>query len=146
MPRQPKPYLRKQTNSWYCSIKGHQISLGKDREAAFEKFHSLMANQEQFQSEVTTLYELSQAYLDWCQANRKPRTYALHRDHLKRFIEGVGKRLKPSHLKVHHVVKWHEGLGVNSTTQNGAVTVVHRMLNWAVEHEYLNRNPIKGMK
>ena len=146
MPRQPKPYLRKQTKSWYCSIAGRQIPLGRDRRAAYEKFHELMANRDQVRSEAATIYELSQAYLDWCEEHRKPGTYSLHRDHLKSFIGFIGKRLRPSQLRVHHVVKWCEQLGVSSTTQNGAVTVVQRMLNWSVEQEYLLRNPIKGMR
>lgn len=35
---------------------------------------------------------------------------------------------------------------MSSTAKHGAVTVVQRMLNRAVENEYLDRNPIKGMK
>ena len=146
MARPSKPYFRKQTKSWYCSISGRQISLDKDRKAAFEKFHTLMADQSQAQGDLTTLYDLSQVYLDWCQANRKPATYERHLYFLKSFIVSIGKRLRPSKLRVHHVVKWHEGLGVGSTTQNDAVGIVQRMLNWAVEQEYLDRNPIKGMK
>lgn len=146
MARPPKPYYRKQTKSWYCSIGGQQISLGKDREIAFKKFYELMADQDQVKNERATLYELSQVYLDWCEANRKPATYSRHRYYLKLFIENVGKRLRPSQLRVHYVVKWHEGLGVGSTTQNDAVAVVQRMLNWAVEQEYLHRNPIQGMR
>lgn len=111
MPRQPKPYLRKQTKSWYCSIGGRQISLGKDREAAFRKFYDLMGDRERVRSEVTTLYELSQAYLDWCQANRSQATYDLHRHYLKSFFESTGRRMRPSQLRVHHVQKWHEDLG-----------------------------------
>ena len=146
MARPSKPYLRKQTKSWYCSISGRQISLGKDRKAAFEKFHSLVTDQSQVESDVATLYELSQVYLDWCQANRKPATYERHRYYLKLFIQSIGKRLRPSKLRVHQVVLWHEGLGVGSTTQNDAVGIVQRMLNWTVEQEYIHRNPIKGMK
>ncbi|TWT34806.1 tyrosine-type recombinase/integrase [Blastopirellula retiformator] len=146
MPRQPKPFFRKQTNSWYCSIAGRQISLGKDRESAHAKFHELMADREQVTAEVTTLYELSQAYLDWCQANRKPNTYQRHRYFLKSFIGSVGKRLRPSQLRIHQIRKWHEGLEIGTTTQNDAVGIVQRMLNWAVEQEYLSCNPIKGMK
>lgn len=146
MPRQPKPYLRKQTGSWYCSIDGRQIPLGKDRESAFLRFHELMSDCTQVRAEQFTLYELSQVYLDWCQANRKSGTYTNQKRYLKQFIGSVGKRLRPSHLKVHHVTKWHEGLNCNSTSQNDAVSTVQRMLNWAVEQEYLQRNPIKGMK
>ncbi len=145
MARPSKPYLRKQTKSWYCSIDGQQIPLGKDREIAFEKFHALMADRGQVKNELNTLYDLSQVYLDWCQANRKPATYERHRYFLKLFIKSVGRRLRPSQLKVHHVVKWHEGLGIGTSTQNDAVSIVQRMLNWAVEQEYLSRNPIKGM-
>ena len=146
MPRQPKPYLRNQTNSWYCSIAGRQISLGKDRDAAFEKFYELMGDKEQVKGENTTLYDLSQTYLDWCETNRKPATYTRHRYYLKLFIESVGKRLRPSRLRVHHVVKWYEGLNSGSTTQSDAIGIVQRMLNWAVEQEYIGRNPVKGMK
>lgn len=146
MPRETKPYFRKFTRSWYCSIGGKQILLGKDRKTAFEKFHALMADRSQVQEEVTTLYELSQVYLDWCEANRKIGTYKLHKRYLELFIGSVGKRMRPSQLKVHHVTKWHEGLGVGSTTQNDAVAVVQRMLNWSVEQEYLSRNPVKGMR
>ncbi|TWT34916.1 tyrosine-type recombinase/integrase [Blastopirellula retiformator] len=146
MPRQPKPFYRKQTKSWYCSVGGRQIPLGKNRDAAHTKFHELMADREQVKDELTTLYELSQAYLDWCEANRKPATYQLHKRYLKSFIDSVGRRMRPSQLRVHHVSKWHEGLAVGTTTQNDVVGIVQRMLNWAVEQEYLYRNPIKRMK
>jgi len=145
MARPPKPYLRKQTNSWYCSISGRQISLGKNRERAFERFHQLMADKSRLAGELTTLYDLSQIYLDWCEANRKPGTYRLHCYYLKRFITCVGKRLRTERLKVHHVTKWINEFNVGSTTQNDAISVLQRMLNWAVEQDYIQRNPIKGM-
>lgn len=146
MARPSKPYYRKQTGSWYCSIEGRQIPLGKDREVALEKFYQLMADKSQVKDRQTTLYQLSQVYLDWVEINRKPNTYTRHRYYLKSFIDKVGKQLRPSQLKVHHVVKWHESLGVGSTAQNDAVGTVQRMLNWAVEQEYIARNPVKGMK
>ena len=94
MPRQPKPYFRKQTKSWYCSVGGKQISLGKDREAAHQKFHELMTNRDAISSELVTVYELSQAYLDWCKSNRKKTTYDKHLLYLRGFVDHVGKRLK----------------------------------------------------
>ncbi len=95
MPRQPKPYMRKQTKSWYCSIGGKQISLGKDREAAHAKYHELMTDRESAATDRTTLYELSQSYLDWCESNRKPATYERHRHFLKSFIVSVRHRGHP---------------------------------------------------
>ncbi|QDS92514.1 Tyrosine recombinase XerD [Roseimaritima multifibrata] len=146
MPRKPKPFFRKQTKSWYCSINGRQISLGKDKKQAEQKFYELMTDRESVAADVGSLYDLSQVYLDWCQANRKPTTYDSYLHYLKSFIQSVGKRLKPSQLKTHHVTKWHEGLAISSTSQNDAVSKVQRMLNWAVEQDYISRNPIVGMK
>ncbi|WP_425400384.1 hypothetical protein [Aeoliella sp.] len=74
MPRQPKPYLHQQTKSWYCSFGGHQISLGKDSDAAFEQFYELLGDREEVKSEMNSLYDESQVYLGWCQAHRKPGT------------------------------------------------------------------------
>ena len=67
MPRQPKPYFRKQTKSWYFSTDGKQHNLGTDRTGAFEKFHEMMLSKDTLKSSAQTLYELSQAYLDWCE-------------------------------------------------------------------------------
>ena len=40
--RQPKPFFRKQTRSWYLRIGKQFISLGKDKEAAWDEYHEIM--------------------------------------------------------------------------------------------------------
>lgn len=50
-----------------------------------------MADRSWVQSELTTLYDLSQAHLDGC-AYRKPATFKLHRHYLKEFIGSLGDR------------------------------------------------------
>lgn len=147
MARQPKPFFRKQTKSWYFSTNGKQHPLGKDREEAFRKFHELMADQTKVSTENFTLYELSQSYLDWVEANRSPATYYRNFRYLKSFIETVGKRLKPTNLKPPTVKKWATSQPTwNSTSQSDAIGVVQRMLNWAVEEEILESNLIRGLK
>lgn len=147
MPRQPKPFLRKQTKSWYCSINGQQIALGKDKDTAFQKFHELMAKRESLGGSFSSLYELSQAYLDWCEKNRKPRTYDNHLRFLKSFIGHVGKRLKIAQLRQHHLTKWLEGQPAwGDTAGNDAISIVQRMCNWAIEEGYLNHSPIPKVK
>ncbi|MEL7264194.1 MAG: hypothetical protein AAFP69_05190 [Planctomycetota bacterium] len=94
MPREPKPYFRKSQNRWVVTICGTRITLGKDKAEAFQKFHELMADQQQVSSAVFTLYELSQSYLDWVQSNRKPTTYAKAKHYLQSFIASVGRMLK----------------------------------------------------
>ncbi len=146
MPRPAKPFFRRQTKSWYCSIAGKQIPLGKDKKLAVQKFHELMTNREEQIQNRCTLYELSQSYLDWVEINRSSSIFRLHKHFLKSFIEAVGKRLEPMQLKVHQITKWHESLDVSTTTQSDAVGAVQRMLNWAVEQGYITRNPIIGIK
>ncbi|KLU04617.1 phage-like integrase [Rhodopirellula islandica] len=146
MPRQPKPFFRKQTQSWYFSTGGQQINLGKDKDAAFAKFHQMMADPATIATDNTTLYELSQTYLDWVQTNRKKATYDRSLHYLKSFIDKVGKQLKVTHLKPFHVNRWIDKPTWNSTSRADAIGVVQRNLNWAVEQGYLLRNPIAGMR
>ena len=41
--KQPKPFFRRFTQSWYVQIGNQQINLGRDRKLAWEKYHQLMA-------------------------------------------------------------------------------------------------------
>ena len=43
MPHIPKPYFRKDRQTWTVQINGHQHNLGHDRDAAFKQYHELMA-------------------------------------------------------------------------------------------------------
>ena len=63
MPRQPKPFFRKHTSSWYGSITGRQIPLGRDRELADEKFRKLMADRGPSVPRSSPSTNLSQRYL-----------------------------------------------------------------------------------
>lgn len=146
MPRQSKPFFRKQTRSWYCSTGSKQYPLGKTKDEAYKRFHELMAQSEPLPTENFTLYQLAQVYLDWVKENRAEATYDKHRHFLESFIASVGKRLKPSSLKPVAVRRWAEDSGLNSTSQATAIGSVQRMLNWAIEQEYLKINPLSGMK
>jgi hypothetical protein len=42
--RHPKPFFRKFTQSWYVTFNGRQHPLGKDEDAAWQKYHELMAS------------------------------------------------------------------------------------------------------
>ena len=142
MPRQPKPYYRKQTKSWYFSTGGKQYNLGQDHATAFAKFHEMMQAKDCLKSGAQTVYELSQSYLDWCETNRKSGTYLNHKRYLQGFIAHIGKRLKISAVKAHHVTKWIDDFECSSTSKNDAVSVVQRMFNWAIEQQYIAVSPI----
>lgn len=104
-------------------------------------------NKEDLPSQLSTLYELSQVYLDWVQANRKPATYTRHLRYLKLFIGEVGRKFKIGALKPHHLTKWIQSNPQwGPTTQNDAITIVQRLLNWAIEQAYIHRSPVAKMK
>ena len=141
MPREPKPYWKKQQQRWVCTIDGNRITLGAEKKAAFEKFHKLMLNRKAVSAEISTVYQLSQSYLDWCKENRSVGTYDNQRRYLKGFVTSIGKTLKISALRKHHVLNWSKDVGT-TTSQNDAISIVQRMFNWAIEHEYLDASPI----
>ena len=142
MPREPKPYFRKSTQRWVCTIDGKRITLGADKRLAHDKFHELMLNRDQVASELSTVYELSQVYLDWCEQNRSKGTYQNQKRYLQSFISSIGRRLKIGALKAHHLTKWLESFNCTSTSKNDAVSIAQRMFNWAVEQQYILVSPI----
>ena len=42
MPRDPKPWFRKDRDAWFVTINGRRYNLGPDRNAAHDRFHELM--------------------------------------------------------------------------------------------------------
>ncbi len=146
MPREPKPYYRKAQQRWVCTINGNRITLGEDKQQAFAKYHELMLDGRAVKSELCTLYDLSQAYLDWVVDNRATTTYGKQKHYLESFIGSVGKSMKPGSLKPYHLTKWTNKDTWNSTSRNDAITIVQRMINWAIDQGYLAVSPIPRMK
>ena len=147
MARKSKPFFRKQTQSWYCTINGHQISLGKTKTIAEDEFHRLMTDRDSIGAEMTTLYALSQRYLTWVEQHRKRTTYDKHLYYLKSFIASVGKRLKIGQVKQHHLTKWTDAhSNWSDNVGNDAISIVQRMLNWAVEEGFLRYTPLPKVR
>lgn len=146
MPRTPKPFFRTQTQNWYCSSGGKQVCLGKTKAEAFQKFHELMARGRETAHETATFYQLSQAYLDWCEKHRKAGTYKLQRHYLKSFVESIGRRLAASKIKKHHLTSWLETQSWGTTTQNDAIGAVVRVFNWAIEEGHISASPIPKVR
>lgn len=147
--RQPKPFLRSQTQSWYVQIGPKQIPLGKDKKAAFDKYHEIMAQRRKAEpSPDDTVHRIFNRYLDWCKDNRSPATFDKSRRHLKRFAQHIGPQLRITNLKKHHVQEWidKDYVGKSSTYMNTAMTAVVTALNWALEFDYIDKNPIAGIR
>ena len=89
--REPQPFFRKQTQSWYLQLGDEWISLGKDKAEALEQYHQIMAKRrERPQLGVDTVYGVLNKYLNFSEANRSKRNVRDPELHLKRFIQHVG--------------------------------------------------------
>ena len=131
--KQPKPFFRRFTQSWYVQIGNQQINLGRDRKLAWEKYHQLMANREAVREQVTTVAQLFDVYLEWCSTRRSPGTYRNNRMYLRSFIDCVGTRLSVAKLKPLHLSNWMDAhADWTDTTRNDAISIAQRPLNWAV--------------
>ena len=101
--RQPKPFFRKQTKSWYVQIGKRQINLGRNKEQAWAKYHELMASDLDLNFYESTVAQLLDSYLEWCQKRRSLGTYENNLLYCKSFIDCIGRLIRIRQLKPKHI-------------------------------------------
>lgn len=89
--KQPKPFFRKFTGTWYVQVGKQQIALGRDKKAAWAKYHEIMAGRRFLTGPLVTAAQLFERYLKRCQRRRSPGTYANSRLYCRSFIAHIGK-------------------------------------------------------
>lgn len=144
MPRRPKPWWRKDRQSWFVTIDGTRHNLGPSREAAFRRFHELMAAPKAAlppatDEDVTVVID---AFLDWTQRHRAESTYHWYLQRCQSFVLTI-PGLRVSRLRPFHVQEW---VDANAAWSNGhkrgCITAVQRALRWAEQMGRIERNPI----
>jgi len=145
--RQPKPFFRKFTKSWYVQIRGKQINLGRDKKQAWAKYQQLIASPDELDSHTTTVHRLFDLYLSWVQKNRSAATYDAARRYLSSFARTLPKSLVVSKLEPSYITTWmgdHATWG--DTTRNDAISHVQRAFHWAVNQRLLVRLPLPRLE
>lgn len=105
--RQPKPWYRKSTTSWYVQIGRKQVRLGRDKQAVWTKYHEFMSVTRGAEPEdETTIVSL---YRAWCEKNHAPSTCKKNYRHLEGAIRSVSNGLLVAALKPHHIQHWVDG-------------------------------------
>jgi integrase len=145
--RKPEPFFRKQTQSWYVEIKGVQHPLGKDRDKAFTKYHTMMAGRLEPSSDATAAAIIA-LFLAWNQEHRDASTHRFYSTPLVSFAEHIGVKLKVADLKPYHVEAWADTRfkGKSSNYRRSGIRAVQRAFNWAVELGHIEKSPVKGVK
>lgn len=151
--RRPQPFWRAQTRCWYVQLGKKQVRLDPDEQAAWKLYHELMARPDEEPRTpppagpslpVATLLD---AFLDWTNRHKAPRTYAWYRENLQRFLDGIPRGLTVAELKPFHLTRaldrfphW------SNNTKHDFIGAVKRAFNWAAEEELIDRSPLARVK
>lgn len=145
--RQPKPFFRKFTQSWYVQIRGKQINLGRDKKQAWAKYQQLIAVPDEFDSHTTTVVSLFERYLEWVKPNRSKASYEAARRYLTSFARTIPRLLVVSKLEPGHITAWMGQVNTwGPTTRNDAISHVQRAFHWAVNQRLLARYPLPKLE
>ncbi len=146
--RQPKPWYRKQTDSWYVQIgpKQHLLAKGKSSEkAAYELYHRLMAETKPVEPDNITVAKLCDLLLDWSEKHNARETFEWHRTFLQEFCSTHGD--KPATAVIpHHLTTWLDAHPAWKAGRRHATYCVKRAFAWAVAQGLLAKSPFPGVK
>lgn len=148
MPRPSKRWFRSQTGWWMCTFHGKKRKLAQGKEnlkQARQRFHQLMALDEESFTDDSSVGSICRAFLRWSKRHHAPDTYRNHRFYVGGFRKKYGR--KPvARLTKNNVTKWVDLHEWNDTSEYNARRSVFRAFSWAVEEDLLAENPLKGLK
>jgi integrase len=140
-----KIWQRGQTGSFYATINGEQVRLGKTESEAKQRYDYLMGVAGT--QSISRVDDLLDAFLEWVSLNRSQATYAQYRTLLRSFNHTLRATLRICDLKPLHISNWLDGEPTwNTTTKNKAVGAVKRAFNWALDQGYINLSPIARVR
>lgn len=153
MPRQHKPWFRKQTDWWMVKIGGRPTKLIKGREnkpEAERRFHELMAKTARApHTPDARTADVVEAFLRHSRIHYAPDTYRIHKYYCQLFAEACGQTAARD-LKPFHISRWVDGKRENGewgeSTVYNARRIAFRVFSWATEEGMIDANPLKGMK
>jgi len=139
---------RKSTGAYFTTIRGRQLSLGKNKENAEKKFHELMLAPQTISDRTTLNREVLSQFLNHIELKTKGgRTFKWYRHFLTKFGEYAG-HLKISELKGYVLEDFIESVyGKKSdNTKNSAARAVKQCFSWLYKRNAIYENPFKAIK
>ena len=145
--RQPKPFFRKFTKTWYVTLNGKQINLGPDKSVAFQKYHDLMARRGRAMRSYASVAHLFDAYVDWLHAHRSSSTFEKAKHYLTSLARFPDKRMTVERMQPGLLLEWVEAQsGWSDSTSNDAISIVQRAFNWAAKRGHIDRSPVSNVE
>ena len=144
----PKPWFRPSRKTWFVQLNGKQVNLGTDKDAAFRRYHELMATADKPIPPAPTdsVLAICQKFVDWVKTHLAPDTHRWYKDRLDAFLNAVPHDLTVDQLRPYHVQEWVDAMPHKSGTKRNYVRAVKRAMLWAEEQGYILRSPIVHMK
>lgn len=144
--RQPKPFFRAQTATWYVQIGKRQYNLGPDEDRAWAKYHELMAGKAELKDDPQAVQLLAR-FLEYVEKHNAASSFAWYSRFVLSFGKCIGERKRVSDVKAHHVSRWlDDNPDWNETTRAGAIRAIKRAFNWACDEEYIKVSPLRKVK
>jgi integrase len=142
-----KPFFRAPRSLWYVQLNGKQINLGPDKDAAWKRYHELMATPEapRPSGELAAVVVIDR-FLDWCQKHRAPRTYDWYLDYLQSFAKTLPAGITATKVKPYHVHQWVDAQAGWKTGKRGAITAVQRAFNWAEKMGHIDKSLLRHVE
>jgi integrase len=147
-----EPFWRTERDCWYVHHGSRTVRLSPDKDEAWRLWHELMARPPEPEPKLAPgpdvqAVEILDAFLDWCQKHKAPRTYDWYRDFYRHLAATLPPALKVVDLKPFHLTRAQEARpDWSNNTRNDFVTAVKRAFNWAIDEELIERNPIARAK
>jgi len=122
------------------------VRLDPDKEVAWQKYDQIMGGHRQ-PSDDTLFGELMVEFLQYSEANNRPRTTEWYREHLASFYKKV-RTVKAKDIRPFHVERWIRDRYPktnNGNTISNAMRCVQRLMNWAAKTGRISAPPLKNL-
>jgi integrase len=148
----PKPYYRKQRQSWCVQLgpKDQRTLVHGPRaetEAeAWRRYHALMTGLgREVPAGDLTLTVAFDMFLEHARATVKPASFDQYRIKLQDLADRIGQ-LRLSELRASHVAEWLAARDWSDSTKRGAITALKVCVAWCTRRKFLAEDPLKGVK
>lgn len=148
MAHYPKPFLRPTRQLWYVQIDGKQHNLGPDEEAAWQRYHELMAARGKRQPVVVkpaarNVVSILEEFMEKYASTTAPRTYEHYRRFLKSFRLSLPPGLTIEQLAPGHVTELlNKHKDWSPPTKHGGIHAVKKAVRWGCKEWKLGPSPI----
>jgi integrase len=157
MKGQPQPFFWRKRQQWYLNLGGKRHRLGPDREAAFRRYHEIMASAGDTQAPPggaatasaytpdTPVLRVLDDFLVWARDRANPRTYRCYLLPVRSFAKSLDPALPLRQLAPYHLQHWLDSRPSWSDGGRRAATVAaRRPFARAMKLGLYPSNPLSG--